>query len=115
MGINPIPFLIVATFGLIFNFALEGQTYASESFAKPGSPDTVACSSNGFFSSIECALSTIITYAINAFNIIIGAISFLVRGLLFYIPGAPWYVQAPISIIFGGTITLSIVSILRGN
>lgn len=115
MAINPIPFLLVAVTGLVFISALGGEQIASDSFLPLSQPDPDSCGSSGFFSSIECGISTFFTFIFNALKIIIGAFVFLYRGLTFDLPDAPWYARVPITIILGGSITISIVGIIRGN
>lgn len=115
MGLNPIPYLLVAVLGIIFTFALEGNTLATDSFPTPSQADPDTCGSGGFFSSIECGISTGVTFVINAFKVIYGSFVFLFRAVTFDVPDAPWYARIPITIIIGGSTTIAIVSIIRGN
>ena len=44
-----------------------------------------------------------------------GAIVFIWNFVTFNVPGAEWWVRAPLSVIFGGSITWSIATLARGN
>lgn len=112
---NPIPVLFLAMGTLVFTSILYGNALADESFPNATVVNFGQCGNEGGFGALFCPLWNVFLYIVNIFKIIFGAIAFVFNLVTLNVPGAPWYIRAMYFTFFGGTITWSIASLLRGG
>lgn len=110
MAASPIIVLAIVLMGQVFMAALFGEEYASDSFGDLGTLEG-ECNGDGFFAGIMCAVEKVVQF----FQIIGAVISFFFKVAFFIIPGAPWYIQVPISTIVLASILWSVATLFRGN
>ena len=102
MASNPIPILVIA----IITYSGMGLMYGSE-IAERSFPSFEEPESSGFFGAIEGAGAAI--------QQVWGVVVFVFNFITFNVPGAEWWVRAPLTVIFGGSLTWSIATLIRGN
>lgn len=114
MAASPIIFSFLAVSGFVFQFALFGEEYLSDSFGlfgelsgeceKPGGLEA-------FFAGIKCAVNKVIDF----FRIVGGVVVFFFKLATFDIPGSPWYVRSILTTLFMGGLLWSVGTFFRGN
>lgn len=115
MAASPIILTFVVVSSFIFQFALFGEEYASDSFGAFGElSEGCDLSDNplvAFFDGIKCAIDKVIDF----FKILGGVIVFFFKLATFDIPGAPWYVRAILTATVTGGFLWSMATLFRGN
>lgn len=102
MATNPVLVLVVIMFTMGGMGLIYGQEIAERSFPSFEEPE-----STGFFAAIGSVGAALQTAW--------GALVFVFNFITFNIPGAEWWVRAPLTLIFGGSLTWSIATLVRGN
>lgn len=102
MAESPIIVLTVIMFVLVGEGLLFGAEIAERSFPAFEEP-----SSSGLLGAVEGAVSVL--------QAVWGAVVFFFNMITFNIPGAEFWVRAPMTVIFGGALFWSISSLARGN
>ena len=102
MAANPILVLVIA----MFTYGGMGLMYGQE-IAERSYPSFEEPASGGFFGALDG-----LTAAVQATW---GMVVFIFNFVTFNIPGAEWWIRAPMTVIFGGSLVWSIATLIRGN
>lgn len=102
MASSPMVVLSVIVLTLVFEGLLFGEELAEASFPSFEQPE-----GGGFFDVLDAVLAIV--------QAIWGTVVFVFNLVSFNVPGAPWFVRAPIGFILGGGLVWSIATLVRGN